>query len=304
MIDSLNERIYSDFEKARQREIFFNIISILKNEENQLFSFDDVKSILKPKSSTYKGVIPIRLSYIVGSEGRYNDFNRLFLPKSRHLRRRWERVNEAHYASIDLPAIRVYELGGLYFVRDGNHRVSVARLQGKDYIDAEVIELNAEIKLDPSMNMDQIKEAVIKFEKKCFLDCTKLAVYKPELDMDFSHIGRYDDIINHINGHKYYLNLDKKEEIPFKDAMLSWYDNVYMPIINIIHNENILTRFPGRTEADLYVWICRHWDILKGKYGQNYPLKQAAIEYAKKHGKNIFQIIQQFFIRFLIRFKK
>jgi hypothetical protein len=303
-METIHESIFSDFEKARQKQTFFRIISILRNEENELFSFDDVRSILKPKSSTYKGVIPIRVSYIVGSEGRYNDFSRLFLPKSRHLRSRWERVNAAHRANVVLPAIRVYELGGLYFVRDGNHRVSVARIQGKDYIDAEVTELNAEIKLDPAMSMDEIKAEVIKYEKQCFLDCTKLHELRPELDMDFTHIGRYDDIINHINGHKYYLNLEQTEEIPFKDAMLSWYDNVYMPIILLIHDEHILSRFPGRTEADLYVWICRHWDLLKRQYGQNYPLRKAAVEFAQTNGKNVFQIVQAFFIKLLNRFTK
>lgn len=304
MIENYHRKIANDFDKARQREVFLQIISILKNEENELFSFDDVKSILKPKSSTYKGVIPVKLSHIVGSEGRYNDFNKLFLPKSRHLRNRWERINRAHYEDIILPPILVYELGGLYFVRDGNHRVSVARMQGNDFIDAEVIGLNAEIKLDPSMSMEQVKEAVIKFEKKRFLSCTKMDKYRPVEDLNFTYIGRYDDIINHINGHKYYLNLDKKEEIPFKDAMLSWYDNVYLPIIQLVHEEKILSRFPGRTESDLYVWICRHWDHLKGSYGQNYPLKEAVIEYAKEYGKSVFQIIRDFFIKFLLRLRK
>ena len=81
------------------------------------------------------------MKQIVGSVGRYNDFDRVFLPRRRALRERWASIDSAHIKEINLPAIEVYKVGSVYFVLDGNHRVSVARERGQEYIDAMVIEL-------------------------------------------------------------------------------------------------------------------------------------------------------------------
>jgi hypothetical protein len=67
--------------------------------------------------------------------------------------------------------------------------------------------------------------------------------------------------------------------------MLSWYDTVYKPIVDLIEGQRFLKAFPGRTAADLYVWIVRHWDDLKKKYGQSFPLEQAAREYTELYGQ-------------------
>ena len=115
MSNTLNSQVQQDFDKARTREFFSKIFSLVQNQEDELLSFYDIKEIIKPKSATYKGIVTIPISHIAGSEGRYKDFNRHFLPKYTHLRQRWERVDLAHYKDISLPAIKVYELGGLYF---------------------------------------------------------------------------------------------------------------------------------------------------------------------------------------------
>jgi hypothetical protein len=111
--------------------------------------------------------------------------------------------------------------------------------------------------------------------------------------MNFSAPGRYDVIYNHILVHKYYLNEDIEEEIHFNNALVSWYNNVYNPVIKIIREQWLLANFPGRTEADLYVWIIKHWDFLKKKYG-SYSLTKAAGDFSKKYGQS-----QGKFLRFL-----
>ena len=84
----------------------------------------------------------VNVDRIVGSEGRYRDFNRHFLPRREFLQSRWVSIDMAHYNDVSLPPVRVYEIGGVYFVRDGNHRVSVARMRGQTMIDAEVTRLD------------------------------------------------------------------------------------------------------------------------------------------------------------------
>ena len=275
----------ADFSRARGRAILSQIQHFVHNDRDKLLSFTDVKHILKPKNQIYRGNQTIPIKLIVGSEGRYNDFNKFFLPKSDHLRWRWERVDEAHIMDLILPPIQLYEIGGAYFVRDGNHRVSVAKMQKVEFIDAEVTSLATEIHIDPSMTVEELKAELIKNEKSIFYENTHFGELSGDYNLDFSSPGQYDVIYNHILVHKYYMNQNRETEIPFSDALISWYNNVYSPVIKIINEQWLLANFPGRTAGDLYVWIVKHWDSLKEKYG-TYPLADAAGDFSRKHGRS------------------
>ena len=143
-----------DFSKARNKAFFNEIQHLLSPEEASLISLNDVKQLIRPVNETYLGMKVIPIDKIIGSEGRYKDFDNNFFPKSSHLRNRWEHVDEAAIKEINLPPIKVYEIAGLYFVRDGNHRVSVAKARGTEFIDAEVVTLQSEIKLKKPDNIN------------------------------------------------------------------------------------------------------------------------------------------------------
>jgi len=287
MSDSfIREQTDSDFDKAKGKALFESIFNIMRPEKRELLSFYSIKELVKPRSETYKGMQTVNICDIVGSEGRYNDFNKTFLPKREHLRGRWTSIDSAFYKDVNLPPIKLYKLGEVYFVRDGNHRVSVARSQGIEAIDAEVVELSAHIKVTKKMTMADIRKELIAYEKKRICKATKMHKY---IDMDtiqFTAPGRYDEMLRHILGHKYYINQEQEEEISLEDAITSWFKNIFIPIRDIIQDNNLVSRFPGRTEADLYVWIVKHWDMLKNKYGQDFPLEEAATEYASIYGKS------------------
>jgi len=284
-IDSVSQQASYDFSRARTKAIFFQIQNFLNTDRDKLLSFNDVKDILKPKNEAYRGSQTVPIKMIVGSEGRYHDFNKFFLPKKEHLRYRWQRVDEAHIKDIILPAIQLYEIGGVYFVRDGNHRVSVAKMQGVEFIDAVVTSLTTEININPLMTADELRESLIEYEKNIFYEKTGFGELTNYYGLNFSSPGRYDVIYNHILVHKYYLNENKEEEIQFSEALVSWYNKVYNPVIAIIKEQWLLANFPGRTEADLYVWIIKHWDFLKKKYGK-YSLSKAAGDFSKKYGQS------------------
>jgi hypothetical protein len=281
-----NLQAAEDFNRARTRELLSRIQHFMHTGKNQLLSFNDVKEILKPRNESYKGMQVVPISLIVGSEGRYRDFNKYFLPRSEHLRIRWEQVDRARIKDIVLPAIQLYEIGGAYFVRDGNHRVSVARSQGIESIDAEVTSLSSEISITPGMTVDELRDALIKYEKKIFYEKTDFGELTGDGDLDFTTPGRYDVIYNHILVHKYYLNQQSPQELPFSEALVSWYHKVYRPIIEIIKNEGLTAYFPGHSPSDLYVWIVKHWDFLKKKYGVFYSVADAARDFSVKYGKS------------------
>ena len=125
------------------------------------------------------------------------------------------------------------------------------------------------------MTKEDLKKAVIQYEKEEFLNDTGLENVIPPEEIDFSATGRYEEILLHIYVHKYYINQDLDHEISLEDAARSWKENVFDPIVDEVKNENILVRFPGRTYADLYVWVVRHWDALKQKYGEDFSISDA-----------------------------
>ena len=273
----------NDFNRAKNKAMLSKISNFMESTRDNLLSFNTVKEILKPRSEIYRGMQQVPIKKIIGSEGRYRDFNRFFFPRSEFMRNRWESIDRARIKDIPLPAIRLYELGGVYFVRDGNHRVSVARYQGAEEIDAEVISLSTEIEINPSMTTEELSASVIEYEKKIFYEKTSF-LELTGYDLNFTQPGRYDEIYNHIQVHKYFLNQNQEEEIPFEEALISWFHFVYIPIIEIIMEEHIRANFSGRSPGDLYVWIIQHWYYLKKDHGMDVPVKEAVEDFSNKYG--------------------
>lgn len=287
-----------DFSRARNKALLNEIQNFLNPDKNRLLSFHDVKKILKPQNEVYIGMKTVPIDRIVGSEGRYRDFDNHFFPRNSILKERWERVDQAHLDDIILPPIQLYEIAGLYFVRDGNHRVSVAKTQGILDIDAEVISLQSEIKIREGTDPAHILEAVIDYEKRVFYAETGFGDVTDYWDLNFSTTGQYDVIYNHILVHKYYINEHKEEEIRFENALGSWYDHVFIPVIDLITRYRLLKKFKGRTASDLYVWIIKHWDNLKGKYGVNISLDDAARDFTRKRPFSRLDYLKQWSKRF------
>ncbi len=300
MTSFVKHQAEDNFNRARNRALVNEIQNFLNPDKRRLLSFNDVKEILKPKNEVYVGMQSVPIAKIAGSEGRYRDFDNHFLPTSAYLRRRWESIDEARLTDVNLPPILLYEIGGLYFVRDGNHRVSVAKAQGVEFIDAEVISLQSEIKLTPSVTPENVLSEVIQYEKRVFYAETGFGDLTDNWHLDFTSPGQYDVIYNHILVHKYYMNESISTEIPFPDALLSWHRNVYQPVIQVIERKKLLRKFRARTASDLYVWIIKQWDELKGKYGSDVSIEDASFAITEppteglfrrffQHLKNLFQ---------------
>ena len=281
----IDSQARDDFNKAKLKAWFKEILAILKPEKNELLSFHDIKSLVKPKAENYRGMQVVPVSKIVGSEDRYHDFNKTFLPRKEHLRFRWQRVDRAHIEAIILPPIRVFKLGEVYFVRDGNHRVSVARLQGVESIDAEVVELTTELSITGEMDRDEMKRKVIEFERNKVLKDTGIDRIISMDDIYFTAPGRYEEMLRHILGHQYFMGHNMQRNISFEEAVHSWHDTLYSPICKEIEARNMLARFKGRTKGDLYMWIVKHWDSLKKKYGQHISIRRASSEYLERFGE-------------------
>ncbi len=145
-----------DFDGARRKAFAAGIRSLLTGRHNDLLPYEAVRELVAPSAESYVGLQSIPIDRIVGSERRSSEFDRDFLPRREFVRRRWQSIDIAHYESKPLPAIRVFEMGGVYFVRDGNHRVSVAHSQKWSFIDAEVVRVRTDAVLEPGMSLKEV----------------------------------------------------------------------------------------------------------------------------------------------------
>jgi hypothetical protein len=284
MMDNLQTMRTSEanFYEARRKAMLATILDALRRQPSEMLSFEEVRARLNVRSQRYLGHQTVPLDHIIGSEGRYSDFDRRFLPLSDTLKQRWSNISRAQLQDVVLPPVDLYKLGDTYFVRDGNHRVSVARQRGQIDIDAYITELVVDVPLGPSLS---VRDLLLKEEYSDFLEWTDLHALRPDERIEFSELGGYLDLVRHINAHRYYLGLDQSRDISREEAVASWYDNVYMPIVQVIRAQGVLKYFPGRTEADLYRWIMDHRWKMRERTGADPGPESATSEYVELFGR-------------------
>jgi hypothetical protein len=265
-----------DFARARRKAFMEEIGSFLMRRPNELLSFEQVRQQVPIKSQAYRGVQGIPVTKIVGSVERYEDFNRNFSPTQAHTQARWVNIDRASHADESLPPILVYHVGDAYFVADGNHRVSVAKHRGLAFIDAQVIELETKLPIGPDTDERDLLGMV---EYARFLEQTNLDTLRPGARIEFTSLGRYDVLIEHISAHRWFMGIEQNRPVSWEEAVLDWYDNLYTPMVKIIEERKILDEFPGRTAADLYLWIMDHRYYLSQEQGRQVGSQTAALSY-------------------------
>jgi hypothetical protein len=140
----------NDFSRARRARLLTEIARRLRREPDDvglILPFEEVVDALGRTGQSDLGLKVVPLDAIVGTVDRNVDFDRGFLPTSPRLRSRWERINAAQRRGETMPPVSLYKVGDLYFVRDGHHRVSVAKSFGRKDIDAYVTEVTTRVPL-------------------------------------------------------------------------------------------------------------------------------------------------------------
>ena len=252
-------RAIQDFDAARARAFRRSLGTILTGRAQRLRSIEPLLRAAGLEGRSFGGVREIPVDKIVGSvapDFKSGDFDPGFLPLNRRMRERWTRIYQAMVEGDELPPIDVYKLDDRYYVIDGHHRVSVARNLGRPMINARVIN----VKTRAPLGRDTDAEAMLKAaEYAAFLDATQLHRTRPDARLECSRLGRYDEIMSHIIGHRYFLSLEQHRDVPLQEAAASWYDHVYRPVVDAIRKHRVLEQLPGWTEADVYVEVTRRW---------------------------------------------
>jgi hypothetical protein len=250
-----------DFTRARRKAFLRRVGAFLRRDpgSNRLLSFDEVKNALRAVEQVYLGMRTVPVEKIVGSVGRHRDFDRAFLPSKGDLGDRWKRIDRLMHRAEELPPISLYKIGDAYFVRDGNHRVSVARQLGVEMIDAEVIELRSRVRVDSALTA---RSLLHKIEQRHLLERLPFDRVLPEVRVEFSDVGDYRKLATYIEAHGFRLSRLWKRYVSPEEALRDWYEYQYAPIAEMVREERVLGAFPGRTELDLYLWIVTHRERL------------------------------------------
>ncbi|MCP4165523.1 MAG: transcriptional regulator [Chloroflexi bacterium] len=254
------------FRQAHMQALLQDWRAGISGRNTDLFSYEEVRKILEAREgATFYKTQDIPLDKIVGSVGRYRDFTSAFLPRNAALAQRWQRVDAAMSGLVGVPAVDLYQVGDVYFVRDGNHRVSVARSRGDKSIDAYVTKVDVPFPVEAD-SAEKLSTWLTEAGHRLFLKHTQLQTYYPDADIRLTEPGRYRKLYEQIDVHRWYLGEAFEREIPYEEAVRSWYDHVYLPLTESIRESGVLKEFPNRTVADLYLWICHHREELRKRY--------------------------------------
>ena len=148
---NLNEQVDADFTRARRRARLRAVMALIRREHasNRLLSFDDVRRELAANNRFYRGTRVVEVEEIVGSVGRWRDFDRSFSPTRARIGEKWKRIDRAFQRGENLPPVELFEIGDAYFVVDGHHRVSVARYHDVPTLEAAVVEFHPKLPAAP-----------------------------------------------------------------------------------------------------------------------------------------------------------
>ena len=205
--------------------------------------------------SVQRGVKTVLLEQIVGSVGRYRDFDNRFRLKQYLPPEKLQRIKRAMKQGKPLPPVKLYQIKEEYYALDGNHRIAAAKELGHDEIRARIVEFI------PSKNT---LENVLYRERSVFRETFGLPA-----DIKLTELGQYSQLEKQIENHRRYLESSSSAGVSPESAAKDWYETIYKPLCAIIQRGGLLQAFPDRTLADLYVYISVHqWEERgKRKYG-------------------------------------
>jgi len=279
-----------DFRRARRTASLQYIVAQITGKSIDLLPYSEITRRLRATSSSERGLQDVPLDAIIGSVNRYSDYSRSFLPLLNSDRDRWVgvMVEITTPGRPGLPPVELYKIGDTYFVKDGHHRISVAKRLHAKYIQAYVTEISSPIPLSKDVTPGEL---ILKEEYAVFLAHTQLHQYFPEANLQLSFPGLFATLEEHIKVHRYYMGIDVLKEITYEEAVKHWYEAVYQPIAYLIRELAILHEFPGRTEADLYVWISDHRTYLQKELGWSIRPEKAALSLIREISPRVKHVL-------------
>jgi hypothetical protein len=241
----------TDFSRARREQGLARLTSRLRREPSDfdvILPFEEVVAALGRAGQHSLGLKSIGLESIVGTVDRSKEFDREFRPTSGRVRGRWQRIAEAQRRGRDMPPISVYRIGDLHFVRDGHHRVSVARAQGRTHIDAYVTEVETKVPVDSALRPEDLP---LKGHERLFAERVPLAA-EPRARVRPSDPWDYGALAEGVEAWGMRAMQARGEFMPREEVAEAWYRDDYLPVADMLREAGLID---DRNETDVYMRV-------------------------------------------------
>jgi hypothetical protein len=240
-----------DFQRLRRRQVLSRLAQRLRREPDDVsyvLPFDEVVAALGWAGERYLGVQTIPLDSVVGSVDRTRDFDRQFRPTSGRPRERWQRIAAAQRRGESMPPISVYRIGDMHFVRDGHHRVSVARAVGWRYIDAEVTEVRTRL---PAEGIRSRSDLVYKDYERLFLE--RVPLPPPErATLELDDPWSWCVLAETVEAWGFRLIQQERRYITRAEVAERWYRDEYRRVVRMLRAADLIG---SRTEVEAYLRV-------------------------------------------------
>jgi hypothetical protein len=241
-----------DFSRARRARLLADIARRLRREPDDvglILPFEEVVDALGVTGREDLGLKVVPLDAIVGTVDRAADFDRGFRPTSPRLRSRWERIAAAQRRGESLPPISLYQVGDLFFVRDGHHRVSVAKSLGRQDIDAYVTEIQTRVRLGREL---RVGELPLKGHERLFRERVPLG-REERSRIAVSDPWDYGVLAEAVEAWGFRAMQDRGSYMDRREVAHVWFTNEYLPVVEMLKAGELIER--GETETDAYMRI-------------------------------------------------
>ncbi|NLE76096.1 MAG: hypothetical protein GX605_05020 [Chloroflexi bacterium] len=276
----VSDQLFWAVRRKATREILWGK---LRRAPADCLSFETVRVALGLTFRMAEGLQNVPLDLIIGSVSRHRDFTRHFYPARDDLHSRWMRVAIA-MQTTGLGPVSLYRIGEAYFVDDGNHRVSVARAMGTPTIEAEVWRFPCRVSPPATLRMEELPCLAAHVQ---FLRETNLDAVRPHQEVRMTACDRYSLLAAHIAGHAQWLeSRSPGRPVPLGEAVASWYDRVFQPMLEIIRAQRLESEFPHLTGADLYALLLEHRKDLALIWDRPVSLTEAIQDYVRHYGRS------------------
>jgi hypothetical protein len=255
----------NDFLRARRRAAMSRLAARLRgvpDDVRLILPYEEVVDALGFVSERSAGTAVVTLDAIVGTVDRGHDFDRRFRPTSGRVRSRWEHIAAAMRRGEAMPPVDLVRIGEIYFVRDGHHRVSVARALGHADIDARVTEVVTRVGADHAITLEDLP---IKSHERVFFERVPLPDNaRPEIVL--SDPRDYDMLAEAVEAWGFRSSQERGEAISRREAAYLWLENEYRPVVEMLREADLIgTHTPTeaymRVSAERYRLLRTHrWD--------------------------------------------
>jgi hypothetical protein len=240
-----------DFLRVRRQASLSRLIGRLRGEPDDvgvILPYDEVVEALGFVTEHRLGVQVVALDSIVGTVDRGRDFDRRFRPTSARMRGRWEQIAAAMRRGDALPPVDLLRIGAINFVRDGHHRVSVARALGRTDIDAYVTEVKTRVGVDHTITLADLP---LKSHERVFFERVPLPA-QARSKIRPSNELRYAELAEGVEAWGFRAIQDRGEPLDRMQTAQLWFETEYEPVVAVLRQDDLLE---GQTETDAYMRV-------------------------------------------------